>query len=175
MAVATVITVRQIPIQGGRPIDGSPSGIWAVDETSTGDASGSTNGIEMQFNPSGVRSGRLFSLEQFEMRLDSGIAQIFEVFMILFAYDLGINMRGNYAVEGIVTASRVMPRPRDLVHFKGLYLGQSAGSIGASSILVRVPNVTGVGLGVSAAGYVWDPLARRAPGGLKRFAGPFQI
>lgn len=175
MTITTTETIRRLPIQGGEPRRGDPSALWAVQAVANGDVSGGDNEAAFQFNPSGQRSGTMYSLEQFDVALDSGIAQVFELVLQIFAYDLGIQNHLHYELQGIAGTGRVAPSPADLGAIKGIFLGQQLGSIGSSFIFVRVPNVNTVAMRISAAGYVWDPLARRAPGGLRRFGGPWPI
>lgn len=178
MSVNVQIKIRLLPIQGGIPEAGMPSGIWAASGSLAGDASGGSASIVFGFGGgggvAGIKTGLLYSLEKLDMENGSGVAQVSDILVQNFGLDNKIQNRRTWALELITTTTtgRVTARPRDRDAIKD-FLGQQFGNITQAGLTLRIDNVNGVTTSASVAGYMWDPVSKRTTGGLRRPIGPF--
>jgi len=170
--------VRQGPIQGGIPRLGESSGIYSEEIQLVGDASGGQMIAQFNFTTQPTsKSGRMFTLEQVGFTLLAAAAR--GVGIRLFNWDIVDRTRNRWGMEVGTSdpdgSGSVIPQGTELINKMGVFLGQQTVGGVSSVVNVSLTNGNGDTLSVGISGYWWDPVAKRAPGGLRRPAGPFPI
>jgi len=174
VSVETSITVRYRPWAYNQVDKALPSGVWYAQGAVIGDATGGHAEVEIVLNAASVRrSGFLYSLElslptttqagdkTFRMNslnldvLGPGLTNPIQKAFVQF-------MDNNGSVENPNAAAQV----RDM--HPSLFLGGQGGTATAAALQGQIDNVDTETFGWYATGYVWNPEAMNAPGGLRR-------
>lgn len=177
MSIFTRQSVRMGPVQGGDPIRGEPSGWYAEVNSVLGDASGGVMTVNFDYAaPFSPMSGRMFSLEQISINVIFALPR--NIRAVALAFNIVDRVTNPWSIEIQMLAAIVglsSPRIDQNLHGMGVFLGQQAVSGSSCTVDFSCNNILNELMQVTVAGYWWDPLAKRAPGGLRRGAGPFPL
>lgn len=153
---------------------GAPVGIWSVDESITGDASGGSRVLVLTFAASGQSNPRFYSLEQLTVVDSANLALNCSV----ITSGMGSRPSGGPGIWRVNLLLRtggdsIGGLPGDQRNFLPAYLGRQDDRTVAADLAATVTNNDGGVFRVSAAGYVWDSKAMNVAGGLVRPPGPW--
>jgi len=167
MSIINQHTVGILPYRGYDDL-GLPIGSWFGRGASTGDASGGDHTIQFDFAFAGQpRNSQLYSLEQIFWIVSGSGAFVGR--LLVSNFDQGIEGSMQYSLNAVANeAGNAALIGRDVVGFKGIWLGQQAVKASGMSIGITIDNTDTQIQVAGIRGYVWSQRSTNAEGGPQR-------